>query len=82
MYVRSSLIAEYGSTSKVVNPARGHLNGRQCFFSCSRSRLIIWSRETGSAIPSRVSLLIFHTQVELGEICDTESIDPGVDAMR
>ena len=25
---------------------------------CPRSRLRIWSRETGSAIPSRVSLLI------------------------
>ena len=27
-------------------------------FPCPRSRLIIWSRETGSAGPSRVSLLI------------------------
>ena len=27
-------------------------------FSCPRSRLRIWSRETGSAVPSRVSLLI------------------------
>ena len=27
-------------------------------FSCPRSRLIIWSRQTGSAVPSRVSLLI------------------------
>ena len=28
------------------------------FFPCPRSRLRIWSRETGSAVPSRVSLLI------------------------
>ena len=27
-------------------------------FLCPRSRLRIWSRETGSAVPSRVSLLI------------------------
>ena len=26
----------------------------------------IWSRETGSAAPSRVSLLILHTQAEFG----------------
>ena len=31
-----------------------------------RSRLRIWSRETGSADPSRVSLLILHTQAESG----------------
>ena len=37
---------------KVANPARGHL------FPCPRSRLRIWSRETGSAVPSRVNLLI------------------------
>ena len=31
--------------------------------SCS-TRLKIWSRETGSAVPSRVSLLILQTQAE------------------
>ena len=35
-------------------------------FPCPRSRLRIWSRETGSAVPSRVSLLIIHTQAESG----------------
>ena len=35
-------------------------------FPCPRSRLRVWSRETGSAIPSRVSLLILHTQAESG----------------
>ena len=35
-------------------------------FPCPRTCLRIWSRETGSAVPSRVSLLIFHTQAEPG----------------
>ena len=33
---------------------------------CPRSRLRIWSRETGSAVPSRVSLLILHVQAQSG----------------
>ena len=45
---------------KVVNPARGQLKREKEYFPvrvvCSRLR--IWSRETGSAVPSRVSLLI------------------------
>ena len=47
---------------KVANPARGRLNRE----NEDRSHLRIWSRETGSAVPSRVSLLILHTQVESG----------------
>ena len=43
---------------KVANPARGQLNREKRIFPCLRSRLRIWSRETGSAVPSRVSLLI------------------------
>ena len=42
---------------KVANPARGQLN-REKIFPCLRACLRIWSRETGSAVPSRVSLLI------------------------
>ena len=34
-------------------------------FSCPRSRLRIWSRETGSAVPSRVSLLISILRLNL-----------------
>ena len=34
-------------------------------FPCPRSRLRIWSRETGSAVPSRVSLLIFILRLNL-----------------
>ena len=43
---------------KVDNPARGQLNRENQYFPCPRSRLRIWSRETGSAVPSSVSLLI------------------------
>ena len=34
----------------------------KCIFPCPRSRRIIWCRGTGSAVPSRVSPLILHTQ--------------------
>ena len=51
---------------KVANPARGQLNRKNEYLSCPRTCLRIWSRETGSAVPSRVSLLILHTQAESG----------------
>ena len=35
-------------------------------FPCPRSRLRIWSRETDSAFPFRVSPLILHAQAEPG----------------
>ena len=35
-------------------------------FPCPRSRLRNWSRETGPALPSRISLVILHTQAESG----------------
>ena len=50
---------------KVANPARGQLNREDEYFPCSRSRLRIWSRETGSAVPSRVSLLISILRLNL-----------------
>ena len=46
---------------KVANPARGQRNREnECFpvVRVVRSRVRIWSRETGSAVSSRVSLLI------------------------
>ena len=43
---------------KVANPAGGQLNRENIFLPCPRSSLRIWSRETGSAVPSRVSLVI------------------------
>ena len=48
---------------KVANPARGQLNREK--FPCPRACLRIWSRETGSAVPSRVSLLISILRLNL-----------------
>ena len=61
-----SIIAEYGSTAgEVANSARGQLNRENKYFPvCLRSRLGVWSRETRSAVRSRVSLLILQTQAE------------------
>ena len=50
---------------KVANPARGQLNRETLIFSCLRLRLRIWSRETNSAVPSRVSLLISILRLNL-----------------
>ena len=55
-------------SGKVANPARGQLNRENKYFSCPRSRLKIWSREMGSDVPSRVSLLILYTQAESGAL--------------
>ena len=49
---------------KVANPARGQLN-REKKNPCPRSRLRIWPRETGSAVPPRVSLLISILRLNL-----------------
>ena len=51
---------------KVASPARGQLNREKEYFPvCPRSCLRIWSRETGSAVPSRVSLLISILRLNL-----------------
>ena len=50
---------------KVANAARGQLNRENDFFFFPRSRLRIWSRETGSAAPSLVSLLIYILRLNL-----------------
>ena len=47
-----------------INRARGQLN-REKIFPCPRACLRIWSRETGSAVPSRVSLLISILRLNL-----------------
>ena len=49
---------------KIANPARVQLN-REKIFLCPRAWLIIWSSETGSAFPSRVSLLISVLRLNL-----------------
>ena len=63
---------------KAANPARGQLNKKSVFF-LPRSRLRIWFREMGSVVPSRVSLLILHTQVEIGALSgDSPAFRDGV----
>ena len=54
--------------SKVTinNLARRQLNKINDLFTSPCWRLGFWSRETGSAVPSRVSLFILHTQAEPG----------------
>ena len=50
-------------SGKAVNPARGQLNRENCFSSVPvRAN---WSLETGSAVPSRVSLLISILRLNL-----------------
>ena len=50
---------------KVANPARGQLNRENEYLPCPRSCLRIWSRETGSTVPPRVSLLISILRLNL-----------------
>ena len=57
---------DQSGNSKVASPARGQLNRKNEYFPVRvRSRLIIWSRETGWAVPSRVSLLISILRLNL-----------------
>ena len=74
MYVLwSSHVAEYiDQSGKVANPARGQRNKEKMIFPCPRSRVRIWSRETGSAVPSRVSLLISVLRLKSGA-CSRDS---------
>ena len=51
---------------KAANPARDQLNKENEFSPCPRACLRIWSRETGSAVPTRVSLLISILKAESG----------------
>ena len=65
LYVLIFHVCMYGHTysksmdqpGKVANPARDQLNRKKWKFPCPRSCLRIWSRETGSAVPS------FHNTV-------------------
>ena len=54
-------------SGKVANPARGQLDNRENEHSPVpvRTCLRIWFRETGSAVPSRVSLLISILRLNL-----------------
>ena len=50
---------------KVANPARGQLDREEKNNPCSHSCLGIWSRDPGSAVPSRVNLLISILRLNL-----------------
>ena len=53
--------------SMVANPACGQ-SGEQrnnCIFHCPRSRLRVWCRGQGSAVPTRVSLLNLLSRLNL-----------------
>ena len=80
-YKWPSLSAEYDLDQHqpgiwLPNPAHGQLNMENIFFHCLRLRLRIWSRETGLAVLSRVSLLILHTQTEPGAYLRDSSCFP------
>ena len=62
---------------QLANPGRGEQNRETVFFfQCPRSRLRIWSRETGLGVPSRVSAPIFRTQAESGAYSQGTSLFP------
>ena len=54
---------------KVADPARGQLKRGNASPPRLRSRLTIWSRETGSAVPSRVILLVPMLRLNLVHTC-------------
>ena len=61
-----SLPAEYGSTGYGCRSCSWSAEQGKIFCSpCPRSHQIIWSREAGSAVPSRVSPLLFHLRLNL-----------------
>ena len=69
----------YGSTGQGRQSCLWSAEPGKCVFPYSRSRLRIWSHETGLAIPRRVSLLILHTQAKSDvDMCHTDSIGAGV----
>ena len=53
---------------KVANPARGQLNREKFPSPCVPENLV--SREMGSAVPSRVSLLISILRLNLVSTCE------------
>ena len=59
------IIAEYGSTGKGCQSCSWSAEQGKRTFPCPRACLRIWSRETGSAVPSRVSLLISILRLNL-----------------
>ena len=77
-HVWSALSPEHDQPGMVANPARGQLNEENIFPPvCPRSRLLIWSHETGSAVPSRLSSFILHiTCIMLNLVLPHQKIPP------
>ena len=68
MYGQHFQQSEYGSTgSGGQSSCSWSAEQGKLFFPRPRSRLRIWSCETGSAVPSRVTPLILHTQADSDE---------------
>ena len=59
----------YGSTRYGCQPCTWSAEQGKLIFPCPRWRLRIWSRETGSAVPSRASLLISKVRLNLVLTC-------------
>ena len=59
-----TLLQSTNQPGELANPVHGQLNRET--FPCPHSRMRILFRETDLAVPSRVSLLILHTQAESG----------------
>ena len=62
---------EHGCQSSSWSAQQGKI-----IFPCPPSRRRIWSVEMGSAVPSRVSPLIVHTQAESDWLVLTHGIPP------
>ena len=54
---------------KIINPAHRQLNREKGFLPCPRSHLRTWSRDTGSAVPYLVRLLIAILRLNLVLTC-------------
>ena len=68
VYTHACVLITYSRSTnqphKAANPVDGQLNRKK--IPCPRWRLRTWFRETGLAVPSRVSLLILYTNAESG----------------
>ena len=64
--VWSSLSADWASTGYDYQSCSWSTEKEKRNFHCPRLRLRVWSLELDSAVPSRVSLIILHTQAASG----------------
>ena len=77
VYIYACIVITYSRVQinrKIANPVHGQLNRKKN--PCPHSRMKIWFRETGLAVPSRVSLLIVYTNAESGAYSRDSSRNP------